>query len=108
MEYAIRDKQFSKYFPVCFKSDPEGMYHIMCFQDDILTNHRCIEFEQKHLHVLGEVLTRLEKCRVRVDVAKWSLVHMFTLLRPLHQLQMKERRWKCEYSRMWQGHNPVQ
>ena len=46
-----------------------GMYHVMCFLDDILITD---ESEQEHLNVLDEVLTRLEQCGVRVNLAKCS------------------------------------
>ena len=46
-----------------------GMYYVMCFLDDILITD---ESEQEHLNVLDEVLTRLEQCGVRVNLAKCS------------------------------------
>lgn len=45
----------------------QGMDHVMCFLDDILIT---AESEQEHLKLLDEVLTRLEKCGVRVNLAK--------------------------------------
>ena len=47
----------------------QGMDHVMCFVDDILITS---ESKQGHLNVLDEVLTRLEQCGVRVNLAKYS------------------------------------
>ena len=47
----------------------QGMDHVMCFLDDILIT---AESEQEHLNVLDEVLTRLEHCGVRLNLAKCS------------------------------------
>ena len=47
----------------------QGINHVMCFLDDILITD---ESEQEHRNVLVEVLTRLEQCRVRVNLAKCS------------------------------------
>ena len=46
-----------------------GMDHVMCFLGDILIT---AESEQEQSNVLDEVLTRLEQCGVRVNLAKCS------------------------------------
>ena len=46
----------------------QDMDHVMCFLDDILIT---AESEREHVHVLDEVLTRLEQCGVRLNLAKY-------------------------------------
>ena len=56
MSYAIRGKKCTKYLPVGYVSQPEGMDHVMSLQVETLIT---AESEQEHLHVLDEVLKRI-------------------------------------------------
>ena len=51
---------------------PQGMDRVICFLDDILIT---AEWEQEHLNVLDEILTFMEQCEFRVNLAKCSFAH---------------------------------